>query len=175
MEGRFRQELFYRLNVIELRVPSLRERIEDLPQLAEALLARIAHRESAPVARLSGEAIEALRDYPFPGNVRELENILERAVALSGGADLQVSDLMLPQMDLPDEPPPAPAVVEAGVPDDTAPDGVPPDLQAYVDGLEREAIAAALEKTRHNRTAAAQLLGITFRQLRYRMQRLGVK
>ncbi len=188
-EGRFRQDLFYRLNVIELRVPSLRDRVEDVPELATAFLAQIAQRSGATMASLSPAALEALCRYPFPGNVRELENILERAVALAQGDELQLDDLMLPWSADPCEQPDAtpvattePPVVSAGVgqgaatPDaDESQGAIPSNLQAYVDSVERDAIYAALEKTHFNRTAAAQLLGVTFRQLRYRMQRLGVR
>jgi two-component system response regulator PilR (NtrC family) len=190
-EGRFRQDLYYRLNVIELRVPSLRERVEDVPLLAEAILKRLAERNRSAAARLSAGALDALRQYAFPGNVRELENVLERALALAAEGELQPEDLMLPATEAPSAVP-ADAAVSIGDTNDeqdlaqveTAPavtqrfemiEGVPTDLQAYVDALERDAIRAALEKTRFNRTAAAQLLGLTFRQLRYRMQRLGVK
>jgi two-component system response regulator PilR (NtrC family) len=185
--GRFRQDLFYRLNVIEVRVPPLRDRLGDVPQLANAILQRIAERSGSLQARLSPAAIGALRAYRFPGNVRELENILERAVALAGDDVLMVDDLMLPgaEIDLPIEPEPIPAADDSGLPaasDGVAPpaafsvvDGVPSSLPSYLDSLEREAIRSALERTRYNRTAAAQLLGITFRQLRYRMQRLGIK
>jgi two-component system response regulator PilR (NtrC family) len=189
-EGRFRHDLYYRLNVIELRVPSLRERVEDVPLLADAILKRLAERNQAPPAHLAPAALDALRQYPFPGNVRELENILERAVALAAQGELQPDDLLLPVTDAAPETS-METVIVAGAQDaaedaeikaaTVAPcgfeivDGVPSDLQAYVDELERTAIRAALEKTRFNRTAAAQLLGLTFRQLRYRMQRLGVK
>ncbi len=185
--GRFRQDLFYRLNVIEVRVPPLRERLEDVPQLSGAILQRIAERSGGPQARLSPAATLALRSYRFPGNVRELENILERAVALAGDDVLMADDLMLPgaEVDLPLEAEPIPAD-EAGPVSATDPtvaaaseavlvDGVPSSLPTYLDSLEREAIRRALERTRYNRTAAAQLLGITFRQLRYRMQRLAIK
>ncbi|HEX5638565.1 MAG TPA: sigma-54 dependent transcriptional regulator [Burkholderiaceae bacterium] len=188
-KGRFRQDLFYRLNVIEVRVPPLRERLEDVPQLSGTILQRIAERTGGPQARLSPAATSALRNYRFPGNVRELENILERAVALSGDDVLMADDLMLPgaEVDLPLDAEPIPAdeaglasgveeargAVAAG--DGVLVDGVPSCLPAYLDSLEREAIRRALERTRYNRTAAAQLLGITFRQLRYRMQRLAIK
>jgi two-component system response regulator PilR (NtrC family) len=182
-QGRFRQDLFYRLNVIEVRVPPLRERLEDVPQLSGAILERIAERTGGPLARLSPAATSALRNYRFPGNVRELENILERAVALAGDDVLMADDLMLPgaEVDLPLDAEPIPAD-EAGLAAgaDAAGgaavvDGVPSSLPSYLDSLERDAIRRALERTRYNRTAAAQLLGITFRQLRYRMQRLAIK
>ncbi len=178
-KGRFRQDLFYRLNVIEVRVPPLRERLEDVPQLSGTILQRIAERTGGPQARLSPAATSALRNYRFPGNVRELENILERAVALSGDDVLMADDLMLPgaEVDLPLDAEPIPAdeaglatgVDEAGgtvaAGDGVMVDGVPSCLPSYLDSLEREAIRRALERTRYNRTAAAQLLGITFRQL----------
>ena len=183
-KGRFRQDLFYRLNVIEVRVPPLRDRLDDVPQLASAILQRIAERTAGPEARLSPAAVTALRSYRFPGNVRELENILERAVALAGDDVLMADDLMLPgaEVDLPIEAEPIPAEeIAPAVEDGRATgesrmvEGVPTSLPSYLDSLEREAIRRALERTRYNRTAAAQLLGITFRQLRYRMQRLAIK
>lgn len=188
--GRFRQDLFYRLNVIELRVPGLRERLDDIPVLAESILARISERAGSRRAHLSPAAAAALKRYRFPGNVRELENILERAVALAGDDVLLADDLMLPDAELeapPDAEPisveeavvplpePAEDIASASVLDFQVVDGVPTSLGAYLDSLERDAIRCALAKTRYNRTAAAQLLGITFRQLRYRMQRLGIK
>ncbi len=190
--GRFRQDLYYRLNVIELRVPSLRERASDIPDIARALLQRIVDRTGVAFARLTPEAEAELSRQPFPGNVRELENVLERAVVFTGGGELVVADLALRSnfgatVAAPGgDPSVAPPAV---MPQDTAPaadesadreririvDGVPSDLAAYLDEMESRAIRAALAKTRHNRTAAAQLLGISFRQMRYRMQRLGLK
>jgi len=181
--GRFRHDLYYRLNVIELHVPSLRERSEDIALLADAILDRLAQR-GGERARLSPEALRELQSYPFPGNVRELENVLERGVALASDRELAAADLMLPAIEtaLESEDGAAePALAESGPPagevDLTAlpADGVPPDLAAYLDGVESAALRAALQKTGGNRTAAAQLLGLTFRQLRYRMQRLGLK
>ena len=182
--GRFRQDLYYRLNVIELHVPSLRERSEDIAMLADAILDRLAQRGGVERARLSADAMRELQNYPFPGNVRELENVLERGVALAAGRELGAVDLMLPAGEAPVAPEAvasAPAVTAAAGLDDEAAammlptDGVPPDLSAYLDAVERAALRSALGKTGGNRTAAAQLLGITFRQLRYRMQRLGLK
>ena len=155
--GRFRQDLYFRLNVIELKMPSLRECREDVPVLAQALLERLAGSGNQP-RRLSGAAQAALADYSFPGNVRELENILERAVALCGGEEIEQGDLRLA---------PARQLSEA------SPGGKSP-LPDYLDRVEREAILEALGMTRFNRTAAARLLGITFRALRYRMERLGI-
>ncbi len=159
-KGKFRQDLFYRLNVIELRMPSLRECSEDIPLLAEKLSTRLAQEagNTAP-PRLAPDAIAALQGYPFPGNVRELENVLERALALTTGPVIHAADLQL-----------SPGAYER---EPVSADGS--SLQDYLDNVERQAINEALQKTRMNRTAAAKLLGVTFRSLRYRMDRLGLK
>ena len=154
--GKFRQDLYYRLNVIEMRMPSLREIPEDVPLLANAILATLEGPSQKAPPRLSPEALRALEAYPFPGNVRELENVLERALALTSGDVIDVEDLRLV----------APAA--------SAESAEPTNLQDRLDQVERKAILDALEKTRYNRTAAAKLLGITFRALRYRMARLGL-
>lgn len=158
-KGKFRQDLYYRLNVIELKMPSLRDMREDIPLITRAILARLAKQHGATASEFDEDALQALVQYDFPGNVRELENILERALALCTGAKIMRKDLQLT---------PQQTVERAGVPDGKWP------LQDYLDRLEKEAILEALGKTRFNRTAAAKLLGITFRSLRYRMERLGI-
>jgi len=176
---KFRQDLYYRLAVIELRMPPLRESREDIPTLARAILARLARAGGAGPALLSEGAFEALRRYDFPGNTRELENILERAVALAASNEIRTDDLQLA--------PPVYMVGESRAPEaQSGQDGQDGQdsqsvqdakwpLQEYLDRVEREAILEALDKTRFNRTAAAKLLGITFRALRYRMERLGIR
>ena len=166
--GRFRRDLYYRLNVVDLTMPPLRECTDDIPLIARAILQRLAAQNGVPVPRISSAAMAELMRYDFPGNVRELENILERALALSGSPELSAEDLALHRI-APDE---GAGNGETGVRAAGMPD-LP--LPAYLDRLEREAILAALSKTGFNRTAAARLLGITFRQLRYRMQRLGIR
>ncbi len=162
--GRFRQDLYYRLNVIELKMPALRECREDVPVMAAAVLRRLAAQGGARAARLSDAALQELQGYDFPGNGRELENILERALALSAGEEIARDDLRL-------RPPPG-EEAQPGSARSAAP-GVP--LPEYLDRIERDAILEALAKTGFNRTAAAKLLGVTFRTLRYRMQRLGIR
>lgn len=157
--GRFRQDLYYRLAVIELKMPPLRDCPEDIPLIAGAILERHAVAAGRSV-RLSPVALKALVGYDFPGNVRELENVLERAQALCASDEIAPEDLQL-----------APV---AGATEASGPQGKWP-LQEYLDRIEREAILEALEKTRFNRTAAAKLLGITFRSLRYRLERLGIE
>jgi two-component system response regulator PilR (NtrC family) len=158
-EGRFRQDLYYRINVIELSVPALRDRPEDIPELVDHILASLVP-AGGPKPVLSKGALAALADYEFLGNVRELENILERALTLSEGRVIQEDDLQLPAQAL------------------TLPDPVAPSpqrsLDPFLSDLERQAILQALEKTRYNKTAAAKLLGISFRALRYRLKKLGL-
>ncbi len=157
--GGFRQDLYYRLHVIELAMPALREMREDIPQIANAILAKFAR---GAQAKLEPEALTALERYPFPGNVRELENILERGLSLAADPlRITADDLHL-----------TPVPEES---DNSVPTGEKWPLQDYLDRVERQAINEALEKTRFNRTAAAKLLGITFRAMRYRMERLGIK
>jgi two-component system, NtrC family, response regulator PilR len=177
-EGLFRQDLFYRLNVIELRMPSLRERKTDIPGLANHLLARIAERHALTQPKLTREATERLMEHDFPGNVRELENLLERTLALAGEGVIEAEDLglALSSVNVPSASPAAasatPLVEQAGSPNPVA---LPVDLPAYLDQIERTLIERALAATRYNRTQASTLLGISFRQLRYRMQRLGIQ
>lgn len=156
-QGHFRQDLYYRLNVIELRMPPLRERPEDIGPLVGAILQR-SYGDQPP--QLSAAALRALEQYAFPGNVRELENVLERATALCSGEQIEVDDLHL-------EPDDVVGMGEQGRGSET--------LDDYLNRLEKAAILDALEKTEGNRTAAARLLGVTFRSLRYRLDRLGIE
>ena len=157
---RFRQDLFYRLNVIEIVVPPLRERRDDLPALCEALLARIAHESQMPVPSLSAECVQRLGEQPLAGNVRELENLLHRAVALSDGEQLHVDF--------------APGAPEPPLRAAEPPAAVPEDLQGWLDQQEREILVKALHESGFNRTAAAQRLGLSLRQIRYRIARLAI-
>lgn len=169
--GRFRRDLYYRLNVVDLTMPPLRECSDDVALIASAVLLRLAAQNGVPAPRLSPAALDELMKYDFPGNVRELENILERALALSSAAELSPEDLALHRV-IGEEP----ASREAPSPVRESAAGLPDGpLPAYLDRIERDAIVEALGKTGFNRTAAARLLGITFRQLRYRMQRLSIK
>ena len=154
-EDRFRQDLFYRINVIAINVPPLRDRIEDIAPLADHIIGKITAKEARPRARLTGSALAALGRYSFPGNIRELENILERALALGSGDVIEAHDLRLP---------------EAGKPDPRQADSA--DLPSLLVDMERQKILDALEKTRWNKTKAARLLGISFRALRYRLSKL---
>jgi two-component system response regulator PilR (NtrC family) len=176
-QGGFRQDLFYRLNVIELSLPPLRERLDDLGLLTGAILERFGSFEHKVV--LGPGVLEALRGYSFPGNVRELENILERALAFANDGVIQVDDLSLKgarMMELEPAPAllptPAPAAVAVPPPN---PDALPSSLPDYLNQIERDIILRALAQTQFNRTQAAQLLGISFRQLRYQMQKLNIQ
>ncbi|WJN60327.1 sigma-54 dependent transcriptional regulator [Pseudomonas sp. SO81] len=159
--GRFRQDLFYRLNVIELRVPPLRERREDIPLLAETMLHRLSEGSGLAAATITGDALDKLKCYRFPGNVRELENMLERAYTLCENDQIQAADLRLADA--------APAA-ESGEASLSQID----NLEDYLEEIERKLIMQALEETRWNRTAAAQRLGLTFRSMRYRLKKLGI-
>ena len=186
-QGHFRQDLYYRLNVIQIRVPPLRERIDDLHEISARVLERIARDAGAHiVSQLTAKAVSHLARYPFPGNVRELENLLHRAVALSSSELIGVEDLGLPEMVFTDTAaqeldPIAPSpgedtvtalVHEAGKPTLELP--LPDDLATYLDTVERDILQRALERHRFNRTAAGASLGLSLRQMRYRMARLGV-
>ncbi|XOV82193.1 MAG: sigma-54-dependent transcriptional regulator [bacterium] len=192
--GRFRQDLYYRLNVIELRIPALREHLDDIPELANACLQRLASEYGDPAPVITDEALATLLRYDFPGNVRELENVLERAFTLCENNQIVAADLQL--ADLPSDadataPPPAPrghaaetataAATSASAPQQT-PDGhdnftLPPgvSLEEYLEGIERALITQALDATRWNKTAAAKELGITFRALRYKLKKLDLE
>ena len=164
--GDFRQDLYYRINVIELKVPSLRERREDIPQLAQHVLDKLAREQKIATPQLAPVAVETLQRYNFPGNVRELENILERALTLSDGREIQPEDLALPEAIPADETSDASSLP-------APPDGV--QLEDYLENIERQAILKALEQTDNNKTAAAKVLGITFRAMRYRLKKLGLE
>ncbi len=165
-QGLFREDLFYRINVIELRVPSLRERGGDIPEIAEAVLQRLGRRGNMEPPQLSPDAIAMLQDYPFPGNVRELENVLERALTLCGDGVITAEHIKLR------------SVARTATPEATAP-ASPAELGGALgdklEDMERDAIIKALEKTRYNKTAAAKLLGMSFRALRYRVKKLGIE
>jgi two-component system response regulator PilR (NtrC family) len=156
-DGHFRQDLYYRLHVIQLTVPPLRERVEDIELLSRHILNKIASAQSEKPHKLGEDAKNVLHGYSFPGNVRELENIIERAIALSEGNIIQPEDLQLPEHR------PASELEDAS------------QLEDYLDDKEKQAIIQALEKTRYNKTAAAKLLGISFRQLRYRIKKLNME
>jgi two-component system response regulator PilR (NtrC family) len=155
-EGHFRQDLYYRLHVIQLTVPPLRERTEDIEMLSHHILNKIAVAHSVKTPELGKDAISALQAYTFPGNVRELENILERATALCEGSQIQLEDLQLPEHYQ------KPELENAS------------DLDDYIEDKEKQALLSALEKTRYNKTAAAKLLGISYRSIRYKLKKLGI-
>ena len=170
--GRFRNDLYYRINVIDVHVPELRERLDDLPELATSILQRIASEEGNQKAHLDKSAIDALCQYHFPGNVRELENILERAFALSDGENITAQDLQFSST-APQAPTPHT--------NDSANGGggmrvqeAYGDMEGYLEDIERQILSTALEECRWNKTATAKLLGISFRSLRYRLKKLGL-
>lgn len=169
--GRFRQDLYYRLNVIEIVIPPLRERREDLPALCKALLRRIAHESGIAVPALSSAVLEQLERDPLLGNVRELENLLHRAVALSDENNLQIApSTHAPLM-------PETHSARAGITSLQDTDDqtiIPNDLQGHLDSQEREILIQALQQTGFNRTAAAARLGLSLRQIRYRIARLHI-
>lgn len=158
--GHFRQDLYYRLNVIELRVPPLRERPADIAPLARHILQRLATRSGQPVVELRAQALQALETYDFPGNVRELENLLERAQTLCEGQWIELADLNLP------------SAVQLEPPPTSAP--TPFDLALHLQQVERQLLLQALEACRWNRTAAARRLGLSLRSMRYRLKKLGL-
>ncbi len=185
--GLFRQDLYYRINVIQIRVPPLRERLEDLVAISERVLERIANDAGlSPAPRLTREALVHLQRYAFPGNVRELENLLHRAVALTGAQEIDVYDLGLPETVFTDS---AAQQLDL-ITGNTRGDGLqaarelvpmvpieaplPDDLERHLDSVERDILVRALERHRFNRTAAGASLGLSLRQMRYRMARLGV-
>ena len=180
-EGGFRQDLFYRLNVIGLRTPPLRERREDLPELARSLLQRICTESGQPVPELTADALTHLQRCELPGNVRELENLLQRALAMSDGQRLHAEDFgdLPPAGDVThgsSRPAPASTTDAGSTPtrETPTPIPIPPDLQTYLDDQERQVLLQALRETDFNRTAAAARLGLNLRQMRYRIQRLGI-
>ncbi|TNC92887.1 MAG: sigma-54-dependent Fis family transcriptional regulator [Thalassolituus sp.] len=158
--GSLRQDLYYRLNVVSLAVPALANRPEDLPTIVQSYLHTYALAWDMPDVSMSSEALALLTSHPFPGNVRELENVLQRAFTMMEGEVIQASDLQLTSL-----PPTTP---------DLPPGGTVSDLEGYLERLERQAIEGALQATRWNKTAAAEKLGISFRALRYRCKKLGI-
>jgi two-component system response regulator PilR (NtrC family) len=166
-EGNFRQDLFYRLNVIQLTVPPLRERASDIPQLAQKILEKLALDMDLPCPRLTSEARDALAAYSFPGNVRELENILERAFTLCEGDIIDSKDLHLSNVSQQD------ATVDGAV-NHAARFAEHGSLDDYLQEVEKEVICNMLEKKRWNKTLTAKELGVTFRSLRYRLRKLGL-
>ena len=159
-DGRFREDLYYRVNVIEIEVPPLRARLGDIPELVRAIVTRLARRAKQSTPEIAPDALKVLTSYHYPGNIRELENILERAITLCSDGRITAANINIRL-----GPAPARVAVEPGE----------EGLDAQVEHIERDAIVKALEQTRHNKTAAARVLGITFRALRYRIKKLGLE
>jgi two-component system response regulator PilR (NtrC family) len=159
--GRFREDLYYRINVIELRVPPLRERMSDVPELVNVIIGRFAARMGITPPVLSGEAMDMLLAHDYPGNVRELENVIERALTLCEVGAIQASDIELRE--------------SPGQGDMAGPSAGPDTLPDRLEDIERSSIVRALEEARYNKTAAARALGISFRALRYRIKKLGIE
>ncbi|WP_415355584.1 sigma-54-dependent transcriptional regulator [Halioglobus sp. Uisw_031] len=171
--GNFRQDLYYRINVIDVRVPSLRERLEDVPALTKNILTRIGTAHGTAEARLENSAVNALNNYTFPGNVRELENILERALALSEGDSITADDLQFASATIRDSASSQDGNSERSNKAYESHDAYG-DLEGYLEDIEREMISRALEQCRWNKTETAKMLGISFRSLRYRQKKLGL-
>jgi two-component system, NtrC family, response regulator PilR len=166
--GLFREDLFYRINVIELRVPALRERSGDIGEIAEAILQRLARRANGATPELAAEALRSLEAYTFPGNVRELENVLERAMTLCTTGLITPDHIRVRVAARTSSAEEATQASTVSMPPST-------DLENQLESIERDAIVKALEKTRYNKTAAAKLLGMSFRALRYRIKKLGIE
>jgi two-component system response regulator PilR (NtrC family) len=177
-QGRFRQDLYYRLNVIEVLLPPLRERREDLPALCRALLARLSQESGLPLPEIDALTLEQIARLPLSGNVRELENLLHRAITLGEDGPLRIDpDMQLPCGTPPAPPTPAPlhpAAQDRHLPPEPADDGLPRDLQAWLDERERGILVQALQENGFNRTATAARLGLSLRQIRYRIERLNI-
>ena len=181
-QAKFREDLFYRINVIELRVPALRERAEDIPDLADAIVRRLARRLGSDAPTITPAALELLKGFSFPGNVRELENVLERALALCNQGRIDVADLQLRAVPRAENAPPLSPEAIAQVRTATTANhpaltdtAVRSALGDQLEDVERAAIVKALEQARYNKTAAAKALGMTFRALRYRIKKLGIE
>lgn len=195
-KGEFRQDLYYRLNVIQLKMPALRERPEDIPELTERLLVKLCQTQGIDIPAIADDAKVFIQQLPFHGNVRELENMLERALALCDGQTITIEDLSLDEIpaqlsDRPVIPWNAPVIERSSEPSPKPMEVVPPStitsaavnttmlpmdvsLSDYLEDIEKRTILQALEKTNNNKTAAAKLLGISFRTLRYRLSKLGL-
>ena len=166
-DGIFREDLYYRINVIELTIPSLRERKEDIPEFVQQLLSILADKMGMEIPSINDDTMEALQNYPFPGNVRELENILERAIALSDDNIITIKDLNLKHSQN--------NIAQGSVAEATAALSTTTVDPMDLAGQERQSIMQALEQTRWNKTAAAKLLGLSLRQLRYRLEKLDIE